>query len=104
MAAGNIGTPLSELALAAAPPAVMVLEMSSFQLHDTPGIEPAVGVLTNLTPDHLDRYPSLEEYYADKMLLFRNSDARSRTVLNADDKESMFRARPRGRGELLLRA
>ncbi len=94
--AGNIGTPVCALALAVAPPAVMVLEMSSFQLHDTPGIKPAVGVLTNLTPDHLDRYPSIEEYYEDKLLLFRNSDARSRTVLNADDKESMFRARPAG--------
>ena len=37
--------------------------------------EPAVGVLTNLAPNHLDRYHTLEEYYGDKALLFRNADA-----------------------------
>ncbi len=67
--AGNIGTPLTEIALAAAPPAWVALEVSSFQLHDTPSIAPAVGVLTNLSPDHLDRYPSVAAYYADKALL-----------------------------------
>jgi UDP-N-acetylmuramoylalanine--D-glutamate ligase len=94
--AGNIGTAVCALALAPRSPSVMVLEMSSFQLHDTPSIKPAVGVLTNLTPDHLDRYASVEDYYADKLLLFRNSNASSTTILNADDKESMFRARPDG--------
>jgi UDP-N-acetylmuramoylalanine--D-glutamate ligase len=87
VAAGNIGTPLSEIALEAAPPAWIALELSSFQLHDTPGVRPAVGVLTNLEPDHLDRYKSLEEYYADKMLLFANATAGSIWVTNADDAE-----------------
>ena len=44
-----------------------------------------MGVLTNLAPNHLDRYASLEEYYGDKALLFRNADAGSRWVTNADD-------------------
>lgn len=82
--AGNIGTPVSELALAARPPAWLALELSSFQLHDTPGIAPAVGVLTNLSPDHLDRYADVRDYYADKALLFRNATAESRWVLNGD--------------------
>ena len=86
--AGNIGTPLTEIALAATPPAWVSLEVSSFQLHDTPSIAPTVGVLTNLSPDHLDRYPSVEAYYADKALLFASGSASSKWVLNADDRET----------------
>lgn len=86
--AGNIGTPLTEIALAATPPAWVSLEVSSFQLHDTPSIAPTVGVLTNLSPDHLDRYPSVEAYYADKALLFASASASSKWVLNADDRET----------------
>jgi len=85
--AGNIGTPLTEIALAAAPPAWVSLEVSSFQLHDTPSIAPTVGVLTNLSPDHLDRYASVGDYYADKAHLFANASASSRWVLNGDDRE-----------------
>lgn len=87
--AGNIGTPLTEVALAANPPEWIALEMSSFQLHDTPGIAPAVGVLTNLSPDHLDRYASVEEYYADKALLFRNATPASKWVVNYADAAVM---------------
>ena len=43
---------------------------------------PRIGVLTNLAPDHLDRYPSVEAYYADKAQLFRNATASSVWVLN----------------------
>jgi UDP-N-acetylmuramoylalanine--D-glutamate ligase len=87
VAAGNIGTPLSEVALMVTPPDWIALELSSFQLHDTPSIAPVVGVLTNLEPDHLDRYASLEEYYGDKMLLFANATKDSIWVTNADDAE-----------------
>jgi UDP-N-acetylmuramoylalanine--D-glutamate ligase len=83
--AGNIGTALTEVALRDPKPAWIALEMSSFQLHDTPSLAPIVGVLTNLSPDHLDRYPSADEYYADKALLFANAGEHSRWVLNADD-------------------
>ncbi|HZI99345.1 MAG TPA: UDP-N-acetylmuramoyl-L-alanine--D-glutamate ligase [Gemmatimonadaceae bacterium] len=83
--AGNIGTPLSDFARRDSHPEWIALEMSSFQLHDTPGLNPAVGVLTNLSPDHLDRYPTEEEYYADKALLFKNAGPGSKWVLNADD-------------------
>lgn len=87
VAAGNIGTPLSEVAAAADHPAWIALEVSSYQLHFTPGIRPAVGVLTNLSPNHLDRYRGVEEYYADKRLLFRNATPASRWVTNEDDAE-----------------
>ncbi len=89
--AGNIGTPLSEVALREQVPPLMVLELSSFQLHDTPSVAPTVSVLTNLAPDHLDRYASLEEYYADKDLLFRNASVQSWRVVNADDAEVLRR-------------
>lgn len=83
--AGNIGTPLSDLARRDGRPAWIALEMSSFQLHDTPGLDPVVGVLTNLSPDHLDRYPTADDYYSDKALLFSNARDTSKWVLNRDD-------------------
>ncbi len=97
--AGNIGTPLAEVALTSPPPAWLSLELSSFQLHDTPSIDPAVGVLTNLSPDHLDRYSSVKEYYDDKALLFANASVTSRWVLNADDPEVRVLELPERDGE-----
>jgi UDP-N-acetylmuramoylalanine--D-glutamate ligase len=87
MAAGNIGTPLTELALSRTPPDWVALEVSSFQLHDTPSIRPLVGVLTNLSANHLDRYASVEEYYGDKALMFRNANPGSHWVTNLDDPD-----------------
>ena len=84
-ASGNIGLPLSDVALGAERYQWLAVEVSSFQLHDSPHFAPDVGVLTNLAPDHLDRYPSVDAYYADKRLLFRNATAESVWVLNADD-------------------
>jgi UDP-N-acetylmuramoylalanine--D-glutamate ligase len=83
--AGNIGLPLSAVALRDRLPDWVALELSSFQLHDTPSVNPTVGVLTNLSPDHLDRYPSAEAYYADKARLFAHAHRGSITVDNADD-------------------
>jgi UDP-N-acetylmuramoylalanine--D-glutamate ligase len=83
--AGNIGRPLCEIARSDSPPAWLALELSSFQLHDAPHLAPAVGVLTNLAPNHLDRYSTLDEYYSDKARLFRNAKADSVWVTNADD-------------------
>lgn len=94
VAAGNIGMPLSEVALRRTPPAWVALELSSFQLHDTPSINPAVGVITNLSPDHLDRYDRVEDYYADKALLLRHATNASRWVVNADDPAVMAMVRP----------
>jgi UDP-N-acetylmuramoylalanine--D-glutamate ligase len=84
--AGNIGNPLSDFARRDKHPEWIALEMSSFQLHDTPSLDPHVGVLTNLTPDHLDRYATADEYYADKKRLFGKAADSSRWVVNADDE------------------
>jgi UDP-N-acetylmuramoylalanine--D-glutamate ligase len=87
--AGNIGRALCDVALQPRLPEWVALEISSYQLHDSPSIAPAIGVLTNLTPDHLDRYPSVDAYYSDKALLFRNATAASRWVVNADDARAL---------------
>jgi UDP-N-acetylmuramoylalanine--D-glutamate ligase len=85
VAAGNIGLPLCEVARSSTPPAWVALELSSFQLHDSPHVKPQVGALLNLSSNHLDRYHSIEEYFGDKALLFRNADSASVSVSNADD-------------------
>ena len=82
---GNIGTALSEVALSDPQPQVVAVEVSSFQLGRTRRFAPAIGVLTNLAPDHLDWYPTVEEYYADKARLFRNATPETRWVLNGED-------------------
>ena len=92
--AGNIGTPLTELALAATPPDWIALEVSSFQLHDTPSIRPLVGMVTNLSANHLDRYESVAEYYADKALMFQNSSVASHWVTNLDDPDVQTMVEP----------
>ena len=84
-AAGNIGRPLCDVVREGKEPDWIALELSSFQLHDAPHLDPAIGLLTNLAPNHLDRYHSLPEYYGDKALLLRNADADSVWVTNADD-------------------
>ncbi len=88
VAAGNIGTPLSEVALWAQAPEWLAIEFSSFQLHDTERVAPRVGILTNLSPDHLDRYEDVTSYYDDKGLFFRNATPESAWVINADDELS----------------
>jgi UDP-N-acetylmuramoylalanine--D-glutamate ligase len=85
-AAGNIGLALSEVALRAPAPDWVVVEASSFQLADVESFAPRVGVLTNLSPDHLDRYPSVAAYYGDKARLFRTASPESVWVLNAEDE------------------
>jgi UDP-N-acetylmuramoylalanine--D-glutamate ligase len=93
VAAGNIGRPLTDVAGDPDHPSWIALEVSSFQLHDSPHLVPRVGVVTNLAPDHLDRYPSVAAYYADKRLLFRNARAESLWVLNGEDDAVLALAR-----------
>ena len=92
-AAGNIGRPLADVALAGDRYRWLSVEVSSFQLHDSPHFAPDVGILTNLAPDHLDRYPSVDAYYADKRLLFQNAAPSSVWILNADDPTVLDLAR-----------
>lgn len=84
---GNIGTPLLSLVESSTDSSVTVAEVSSFQLETTESFRPEIGVLLNLTPDHLDRHTSFEEYAAVKMRMFDNQIERDAAVLNADDPE-----------------
>ena len=88
VAAGNIGNPLTAVALGDPRPSWLAVELSSFQLHDCPDLAPTVGVLTNLAPDHLDRYPTLADYFNDKARLFANAGSASIWVSNLDDVDS----------------
>ncbi len=62
-------------------------EISSFQLETIQDFRPEIGLLLNLTPDHLDRHESFEAYAGAKMRLFENQLERDAAVLNADDPE-----------------
>src|SRR5690349_12971856 len=60
---GNIGKPVLDLN-PPAPRTAYVLEVSSYQIELSPSLSPSVGILTNITPDHLDRHGSMENYVA----------------------------------------
>jgi UDP-N-acetylmuramoylalanine--D-glutamate ligase len=78
---GNIGVPALEL-LEAETPQVYVLELSSFQLETTWSLDAHAAAVLNLTPDHMDRYGSMDAYASAKARIFRGHGA---MVLNADD-------------------
>lgn len=67
---GNIGTALSEHAEDVPPEGLLVVEVSSFQLEACTRFRPRVGVILNVTPDHLDRHGTIERYAALKARLF----------------------------------
>ena len=85
VSAGNIGTALSDVVLRDPVPDYVVVEASSYQLGRVRAFDPRIGVVTNLAPDHLDRYPDVDHYYADKARLFANARTGSTWVLNGDD-------------------
>ena len=84
---GNIGVPLLSLVDSSTESTVTVAEVSSFQLETIESFRPEVGVLLNLTPDHLDRHASFDEYAKAKLRLFENQRERDAAILNADDPE-----------------
>jgi UDP-N-acetylmuramoylalanine--D-glutamate ligase len=84
VASGNIGTAFSTAVRGSAELDVMVLEVSSFQLEHIVEFRPRVSVHLNLTPDHLDRYHSMEEYEEAKWEIFRNQTEDDYAVVNAN--------------------
>jgi len=84
---GNIGTPLLALVQHSRDTTVTVAEISSFQLETIEKFRPEIGLLLNLTPDHLDRHTSFDEYALAKMRMFENQIERDIAILNADDPE-----------------
>lgn len=78
---GNLGTPVLEL-LNKTDTELFVLELSSFQLETTFSLAPAVATVLNITPDHMDRYATVEEYCATKQHIYSNCQV---AVYNCDD-------------------
>lgn len=83
--AGNIGVPLSSVALKTAREDYIVIEVSSFQLEHMPTFHPRVGAILNLTPDHLNRHGTMEAYGALKEGMLRHMNDGDRFIYNADD-------------------
>jgi UDP-N-acetylmuramoylalanine--D-glutamate ligase len=83
---GNIGNPLVRETAAAAKDEWIVAEVSSFQLEGIRTFAPRISVLTNISPDHLDRYHSMEEYAEAKYRIFANQKADDIFIGNADDE------------------
>ena len=81
---GNIGTPILALE-PSAPERVHVIELSSFQIDLTPSLAPSVGVLLNLTPDHLDRHGTMDAYAAIKARCVAAAD---RAIIAIDDEHT----------------
>jgi len=86
---GNIGQPISEIAAGLGPEWLVVIEVSSFQLDTCLSFSPAVSVLLNITPDHLDRYASYEAYVQSKARLFAFQRGDDFAVVNLDDQDSI---------------
>ncbi len=85
--AGNIGTAFSGVVLELAETDVAVLEVSSFQLDSIESFRPAIAVILNITPDHMDRYEhSMERYAASKARIFENQESDDVLLYDADDE------------------
>lgn len=87
---GNLGTPALDLLPAnaiegAIEPDLYVLELSSFQLESTFTLAPHAAVVLNISPDHLDRYDSLDEYAAAKQRIYSNAAVQ---IVNLDDEHA----------------
>ncbi|HWQ43073.1 MAG TPA: UDP-N-acetylmuramoyl-L-alanine--D-glutamate ligase [Desulfosporosinus sp.] len=83
--AGNIGVALSGQVQGLGENGIVVAELSSFQLEFIDKFRLRVAILLNLTPDHLDRHGSLENYLAAKVRIFENQTATDLAILNWDD-------------------
>ncbi len=88
---GNIGTPLCEYVLSGDLADVVVLEVSSFQLQTVNAFHPRVGVLLNISPNHLDYHADMDEYRAAKMQLFARMTEADLAVLPLSLKEDVER-------------
>ena len=86
--AGNIGVPLLEKVEDATEETVWVVELSSFQLETTRTLHCRVAVVLNVTPDHLDRHPSFEDYWQAKRRILLNQDETDFAVFNRDEPNS----------------
>lgn len=83
--AGNIGIPFISQVNDISSDSVVVLEVSSYQLEEIIDFRPYIAILLNVTPDHLDRYFSLEDYFSKKLNIFKNQKKSDYMILNYND-------------------
>ena len=93
MAAGNIGPAFSVRVGESKSLDVITLEVSSFQLETIADFHPSISVWLNFQPDHLDRYPSMEAYYAAKIRIFENQTADDLAIVKLGDKLPPLKAK-----------
>ncbi len=87
---GNIGLPVVEVVANSTDATWNVLEVSSFQLETIETFRPKIAAVLNITPDHLDRHGTFENYAAAKARITENQTADDFLVLNAEDKPTQM--------------
>ena len=87
---GNIGLPVVELLAADTPDTWNVLEVSSFQLETIQTFRPHIALVLNITPDHLDRHGTFDNYAAAKARITENQTPDDHLILNAEDKPTQM--------------
>ncbi|GAH99090.1 unnamed protein product, partial [marine sediment metagenome] len=88
--AGNIGISVLDILKKISPQTWVILEISTWQMEGMKDYQfkPRTAVLTNILPDHLDRYPNFEEYVESEKLIFKNQQSNNNLVINFDNKET----------------
>jgi UDP-N-acetylmuramoylalanine--D-glutamate ligase len=84
---GNLGIPLCQFVAGGQEAEWAVLEVSSFQIDTATSLCPRIGIIVNITPDHLDRYADFEAYAASKMGLLRHQTKEDLAILCQDDPQ-----------------
>ncbi len=101
VAAGNNGYAFCDAVEATAGLDALVLETSSYQLERIEQFRPTVAVLLNIHPDHMDRYPSLDDYAQAKARIFMNQTAEDTAVVSAEALPAVWRLAGKLKGRLI---
>ena len=101
---GNIGTPLSEYVLAGRRADVLVLEASSFQLQGCSTFCPRVGVILNISPNHLDHHKNMAEYVEAKFRIFRCQEEGDLAIMGEGLRKVSGAFRLRARQQIFIPA
>lgn len=83
---GNVGYSFLDAVAEIDAKTLVVLELSSFQLEDSPAFRPAIAAVLNISPNHLDRHKTVGEYVAAKEKIFANQKKSDTLILNYDDR------------------